>query len=61
MDTGNNKLKTYDESVVWVDLETNYQKDDVVRIDVIAEAAALAGTKYEFTASRIYSNNAIKN
>ncbi len=48
---GGNVLKAGQEDVVWVDLGPIYQTDDVVNIDVIAEAEALAGSKYEFTES----------
>ena len=46
---GGIELKAGQEDVVWVDLGPIYQIGDVVNVDVIAEADALAGSKYEFT------------
>ncbi|MFX1412170.1 MAG: STT3 domain-containing protein, partial [Promethearchaeota archaeon] len=44
-------LSINEEDIVWVDLNTHYQKDDVVNITVTAEADALGGTKYTFDES----------
>ncbi|MFX1393759.1 MAG: hypothetical protein ACFFAH_09305, partial [Promethearchaeota archaeon] len=45
------KLSVNEEDTVWVDLETLYNKDDVVNITVSAEADALGGSKYNFDVS----------
>ncbi|MHA1257681.1 MAG: hypothetical protein ACTSPS_19015, partial [Promethearchaeota archaeon] len=59
---GGNELKTGQEDVVWVDLGPIYQTGDVVNIDVIAEADAQEGTKYEFseTTNNFFVTEAIK-
>lgn len=60
---GGNELKTGQEDVVWVDLGSNvYDTGDVVNIEVITEADALEGSKYEFseTTKNLFVTEAIK-
>ncbi len=51
MGSGGNDLKAGNEDVVWVDIGSTYQIGDVANIDIIAEAVAFEGKKYEFTES----------
>ncbi|MFW9987713.1 MAG: STT3 domain-containing protein [Candidatus Odinarchaeota archaeon] len=50
--SGNNSVQKGTEEIVWIDTKgSNFQKDDIVKINITAQSEALAGRQYVFTNS----------